>query len=72
MRDAINGTTLAAVSRQLAAAGAPTAFVFKGREQKSQATVYRYRVETSDMPLLMTMALDASGAIAGMYFAPAP
>jgi len=72
MREALSSTTIAAVARVLAGAGTPTAFVFAGREQVGETNVYRYRVETPNAPLVMTIAYDTTGKIAGLHFSPAP
>jgi hypothetical protein len=63
-------TAIEAMGRKLAAIGAPSAFIFKGRTTAGSAHVYRYRVEAAEAPLLMTIAWDAAGHIAGLYFAP--
>lgn len=70
MRAALDDAKIADVARGLASAGAPTSFTFIGRARTGSANVYRYRVETPQVSLVMTIAYD-DDEIAGIFFAPA-
>ncbi|HEY6235592.1 MAG TPA: hypothetical protein VIW69_10865, partial [Candidatus Elarobacter sp.] len=63
------------VSPQLAAFGAPTAFVYRGREPVPPSlfiTSYVFRVTTPNGVVQYTYTLDREGKIAGIYFKPVP
>lgn len=72
MRAAIDVATIASVGHALSTSGTPSAFIYKGREQRGTVVVYRYRVETPRTTFIETIAFDPDGQIAGLRFLPAP
>jgi hypothetical protein len=67
-------TMVRQVSPGLAALGAPTAFVYRGKQAVPSlfATTYIFRVTTPNGPVQYVYTLDREGKIAGMYFKPVP
>ena len=69
---------LSAMVRQLApwlaTQGAPTAFVYRGKQLVPSlfATSYVYRVTTPGGPVQFVYTVDRTGKIGGMYFKPVP
>jgi len=71
MRAALTPAIIENVSGQLAADGAPSAFIFKGSHSFGAAgTVYVYRVPTPNAIVTMRISFAKDGKINGLYFVP--
>jgi hypothetical protein len=66
--------TVRQVSPGLAALGAPTAFVYRGKQALPSlfATSYIFRVTTPNGPVQYVYTLDREGKIGGIFFKPVP
>jgi len=67
-------TMVRQVSPGLTALGAPTAFVYRGKQAIPSlfATSYIFRVTTPNGPVQYVYTLDREGKIGGIYFKPVP
>lgn len=50
--------------------GEPTSFVYRGMQSVNGIAVYKYRVQFPSVALLLTLAIDSQGKIAGLYLSP--
>jgi hypothetical protein len=72
MRAVLNPPAVQQVTAALAALGAPTAFVYRGKSaQATGGTTYVYRVVTPSGEMSVFYSLDAAGKINGLLFRPA-
>jgi D-alanyl-D-alanine carboxypeptidase len=74
MRAALTDATVQQVASGLAALGAPTAFVFTGKQTlpNNAGTAYTYRVIAPNGNVAYVYSVDPDGKIGGIWFKPAP
>ncbi|MBV8644460.1 MAG: beta-lactamase family protein [Candidatus Eremiobacteraeota bacterium] len=73
MRAAMNDATVRQVSAGLAALGAPTTFVFRGKQTLAGGvTAYVYRVNAPNGAVRFVYSTDADGKVGGIFFTPVP
>jgi CubicO group peptidase (beta-lactamase class C family) len=72
MRGVLTQATMQQVTGILSSLGAPTAFVFTGKETNSAGTAYSYRVVAPNGAVAYVYSVDSDGKIGGIWFRPAP
>ncbi len=72
MNKALTDATIAQVSTQLRAFGAPTKVTFLDWTVVNDNRAYTYGVETPKGNVRVLYVLDGAGKISGLYFRPAP
>ncbi len=74
MRAALNDAVVRQVSSGIAVLGAPSTFVFKGKQvlPNGAGTAYVYRVAAANGAVQLVYSIDPDGLIGGIFFKPLP